>query len=144
SVQQTISALNSLGALVIGMGTNAEAGSAPRRTLEAIARATGAINASTDTFENNSSDPIEPGDPFYYQIQEGNGARTAQGIVAAILQSLQHLTFDVDIVPSDPNVVIENLTGIRTALGAGETADFDIRFTGDGRPHAFDLLFVKA
>src|SRR5262249_29632785 len=128
SIQQTISALNSLGALVIGMGNNADAGSAPRRTFEAISRATGAVNASTDTFENNSSDPIGPGDPFYYQIATGrqvDGARIAQGITAAILQSLQNVSFDVDIVPSDPSVVLENLSGIRAALRAGDSANFD-------------------
>src|SRR5262249_33383063 len=135
SIQQTISALNSLGALVIGMGTNGDAGSAPRRTFEAISRVTGAGNASSDTVDNNTSDPIGPGDPFYYQIQGGDGTSAAQGIVAAILQSLQHLSFDIDVVPSDPSVVIENLSGIQAGLGAGATANFNVRFTGDGRPH---------
>lgn len=144
TIQGTVSALNSLGALVIGMGTNANAASAPRETLEAISRLTGAVNASSSTFDNNTSDPIDPGDPFYYQIQAGSGSITAQGVTAAILQSLQHVSFDVDVVPSDPSVVIENLSGIRTGLGAGDAANFNIRFTGDSLPHSFDLLFVKA
>src|SRR5262249_11364511 len=147
SIQQTISALNSLGALVIGMGTNDDAGSAPRRTLEAISRVTGAVNASADTFQNTTGDPIGPGDPFYYQIATGrqvDGARIAQGIPAAILQSLQNLSFDIDVVPSDPSVTLENLSGVRAALRAGDTANFDVRFSGDGTPHSFDLLFVKA
>jgi hypothetical protein len=52
TIQSAISALNSLGAIVIGMGTNAEANASPRQTLEAVARLTGAVNASNATFAN--------------------------------------------------------------------------------------------
>ena len=49
----------------------------------------------------------------------------------------------MDVVASDPSVAFENLTGVVTGIGAGETATFDARITGDGPAHRFDLLFVR-
>ena len=48
----------------------------------------------------------------------------------------------IDIVTSDPSVNFTNLTGVLSDIGPGETATFDVEFTGDG-PNAFDLTFVR-
>ncbi|QDT46981.1 tRNA(Glu)-specific nuclease WapA precursor [Symmachiella dynata] len=46
---------------------------------------------------------------------------------------------DVTLTASDPNVQFEILTKTYN----GTSFDFDVRITGDGNPHAFDLQFVR-
>ncbi len=46
-IQETITGLNALGALVIGLGTNPDANIDPRQQLESISKLTGAINRTT-------------------------------------------------------------------------------------------------
>ena len=48
----SINALNSLGALVIGLGTESSASFSPREGLEAIATLTGAINSSPEVIDS--------------------------------------------------------------------------------------------
>jgi hypothetical protein len=43
-IQETVTALNALGALVVGLGTNGTASVDPRQGLEALAKLTGAVN----------------------------------------------------------------------------------------------------
>ena len=49
----------------------------------------------------------------------------------------------MDLVASDPSISVQNLTGIVSGIGAGETTNFDVTITGDGTAHSFDLLFVR-
>jgi RHS repeat-associated protein len=49
----------------------------------------------------------------------------------------------LDLVASDPGVGFQNLTGTVNGVVAGETANFDVRITGDGNPHSFDLQFLR-
>lgn len=51
---------------------------------------------------------------------------------------------DVNVVASDPNAVVSNLTGVLANQCGGDTTTFDIRFTGDGTARTFDLQFVDA
>jgi len=143
-IQETVTGLNALGALVIGLGTNAEPAIAPRQGLEALAKLTGAVNRSAATIPNGTIDPIAPGDPFYFQITTGFGATVANGITNAIENAVTSIAMDITVRASDPRVQIVNHTGTLTGIGAGQTASFDIQFTGDGRPHRFDLQFVRA
>jgi hypothetical protein len=143
-IQQTITALNALGALVIGLGTNGAATVDPRQGLESLAKLTGAINTSLTTIPNGTLDPIAPGDPFYFEISAGFGASVANGIVSAIQNGASNVDVNVAIKASDPRVLISATPGVINNLGAGETATFDVTFTGDGRPHRFDLQFVRA
>ncbi|HND53284.1 MAG TPA: Ig-like domain-containing protein, partial [Pirellulaceae bacterium] len=143
-IQETVTGLNALGALVIGLGTNPEAPLAPRSSLEALSTLTGAVNRSTATIDNGTADPIAPGDPLYFQIGAGFGATVADGVVNAIQNAATNVAMDIVVQASDPRVRIVNHTGIATGVGAGQTASFDIEFTGDGRPHRFDLQFVRA
>ena len=143
-LQETVTGLNALGALVIGLGTNADPAIDPRQGLEALAKLTGAVNRSAATIANGTIDPIAPGDPFYFQITTGFGATVANGITNAIENAVTSIAMDITVRASDPRVRIVNNIGTLTGIGAGQTASFDIQFTGDGRPHRFDLQFVRA
>jgi hypothetical protein len=142
-IQQTITGLNALGALVIGLGTNAEPTLDPRQDLEAIARLTGATNQSATTIANGTLNPIAPGDPFYFQIASGFGASVANGVVNAIENAASNVAVNITLKASDPRVHILATPGVLNSVGAGQTATFDVTFTGDGIPRRFDLQFVR-
>ncbi|TWT41621.1 Ig-like domain-containing protein [Botrimarina hoheduenensis] len=85
-IQETIDALIGLGAIVIGLGDNANFnGSGPRDYLEAVSRLTGSTNQSGASIASGiAGDPIDPGDPFYFQIDPNSGENIASAIVAAV------------------------------------------------------------
>ena len=142
-IQETITGLNALGALVVGLGTNADLVSDPRADMAALARLTGAINNSTSTIANGTATPIAPGDPLYFQISSGFGTSVANGITNAIQNAVTNVAVNMTIKASDPRVHIINHTGTVPNIGAGQTATFDVEFTGDGRPYRFDLQFIR-
>src|SRR5262249_13548681 len=145
SFQPTVDALNNLGALVVGLGTNDQPDYAPRQTLESLAILTGAVNGSTQTIDGGISvDPIAPGDPLYFFINQFLPASIANGVVAAVTSAAKDTAFDIDVVPSDPSVSFANLTGVVRGVGPNRTVSFDTRITGDGQAHSFDLNFVRA
>ncbi|MBS0260837.1 MAG: cadherin domain-containing protein [Planctomycetes bacterium] len=143
-LQQTVTALNSLGALVIGLGTNPESTLDPRQGLEALSTLTGAVNRSTATIDNGTADPIAPNDPLYFQIASGFASSVSSGVVHAIQNAATNVAVNVTVQASDPRVKIINHTGTQAGVGSGQTATFDIEFVGDGVPHRFDLQFVRA
>ncbi len=51
---------------------------------------------------------------------------------------------DIDIVPSDSRVQLENLTGTITMASPGQSQSFDVRITGTGEAQSFDLMFVRS
>lgn len=142
-IQETVTGLNALGALVIGLGTNAVTTTDPRQALEALSTLTGAVNKSEASIPNGTPTPIAPGEPLYFQIGTGFGATVADGIVNAIQNAVTNVAMDITVRASDPRVKLINHTGTRTGIGAGATASFDIEFIGDGRPHRFDIQFVR-
>ena len=142
-IQETVTALNALGALVVGLGTNGAAGADPRQALEALARLTGAVNRSVVTIPNGTLDPIAPGDPLYFQISSGFGASVANGIVTAIENAVSTVSVNLTLRATDPRVEFVSAPGVIHNVGAGQTATFGVTFTGDGRPHRFDLQFVR-
>ena len=143
-IQETVTGLNALGALVIGLGTNPGSALDPRQGLESLAKLTGAVNTTTASIPNGTPDPIDPGDPFYFQISSGFGSTVANGITSAIQNAVTNVALDITVQASDPRVRIVNHTGTALGVAAGQTASFDIEFIGDGRPHRFDLQFVRA
>lgn len=52
--------------------------------------------------------------------------------------------FEVDVVASDPSVLVSNLTGVLVNGCGGDTSTFEIEFTGTGSLQVFDLQFVDA
>ncbi len=142
-IQETITGLNALGALVIGLGTNPGATLDPRQGLESIARLTGATNQSAVTIANGTSDPIAPGDPFYFQIASGFASSVSAGVTSAIQNAVTNVAVNISVQASDPRVHIINHTGTQGHITSGQTAAFDIEFIGDGVPHRFDLQFVR-
>jgi RHS repeat-associated protein len=143
--QKTIDALTSLGAQVIGLGTNGDPNFAPRQTLEAVARLTGAVNKTAGPIDSQiPGDPIDPGDPLYFQINNNSGPSTAQGVTAAISAAVRSARRDVDAVAAPAYSGFVNLTGVVPGVAGGEHAVFNIRLTGDGVAHSFDLKFLQA
>ncbi|MEZ6048188.1 MAG: SdrD B-like domain-containing protein [Planctomycetaceae bacterium] len=145
-IQETITALNALGALVIGLGTNDSDATDPRIGLEALASLTGAINKTATSITNGTPNPIDTNDPFYFKIGTGGDplvGNIADGIVAAIDGAVTSVNVNVTLRSSDPRVHIDFTPGVINGLGSGDTATFDVTFTGDGRPHRFDLQFVR-
>jgi len=143
-IQETVTGLNALGALVIGLGTNPQATIDPRQDLESLSTLTGAVNRSTTTIANGTPDPIAPGDPLYFQIGAGFGSTVADGVINAIQNAVTNVAMDITVRASDPRVHIINPTGTLAGIGAGQTASFDLEFIGDGKPHRFDIEFVRA
>ncbi|MDV6032260.1 MAG: hypothetical protein F9B45_19665 [Phycisphaera sp. RhM] len=147
SIQETIDALNQMGAIVVGLGTSTLG--SPRTQLEGISTLTASVNNSAEAVESGiTGDPIEPGEPLYFLINGGNlsgeiGASLTATLKAAIESAATVSSFDITVIPSDPTALVENLTGVINNVAAGETATFDIRFTGEERPSSFDLLFVQ-
>jgi hypothetical protein len=142
-IQQTVDALNALGALVIGLGTNGDLVTDPRQDLSSIAELTGAVNHSTTTIPNGTLTPIAPGNPLYFQIASGFGASVANGIVTAVENAASTVSVNVTLRASDPTVHLESTPGVIDNVGSGQTATFDAAFEGDGRPHRFDLQFIR-
>ena len=142
-IQETITGLNALGALVIGLGTNTQANVDPRQGLEAISKLTGATNQTLTTIANGTTDPIAPGDPMYFQISTGFAGSVADGVQNAIQNAVTNVAVNMTIKASDPRVKIISHTGILNGLTAGQMASFDVEFVGDGIPHRFDLQFVR-
>jgi hypothetical protein len=128
---------------VIGLGTNGTPTVDPRQDLEALAKLTGAINRSATTIPNGTATPIAPGDPLYFQIASGFGASVANGITTAIENAVSAVSVDLTLKASDPTVHIESAPQVINNVSAGQTATFDVTFQGDGRPHRFDLQFVR-
>ncbi|CAN5205274.1 hypothetical protein BH11PLA2_BH11PLA2_18970 [soil metagenome] len=142
-IQQTITGLNALGALVIGLGTNADLISDPRQDLSTISNLTGAINRGTTTIANGTANPIAPGDPLYFLIQTGFSTSVVNGVTNAIQNAATSVAVNMTVRASDPRVHITNNTGTINNLGSGQTGTFNITFTGDGAPRRFDLQFVR-
>ena len=143
-IQETVTGLNALGALVIGLGTNPDSNIDPRQQLEALSKLTGAVNQSTSSIPNGTANPIDPGDPLYFQIASGFGISVADGVVNAIQNAATNVAVDIEVRASDPRVRLINHSGMAHAIGSGMTASFDIEIIGDGAPRLFDIQFVRA
>ncbi len=50
----------------------------------------------------------------------------------------------VDVVASDPNALVKNLTGVVINGCGGDTSSFEVEFTGASNPQRFNLQFVDS
>lgn len=137
TVQATIDALNAAGIRVLGMGPGAASvlpGSGPSTDesvfLSAVARLTGAVDGL--------------GNGLVFDI--GGGGDPLKDAIVAAIEATATLPIDVSLTASvdplpdgltlgiDPSVVLN--------VGPGETACFNVTFTGSGAPQGlFDLEF---
>lgn len=72
---------------------------------------------------------------------------SGQAVFQAFINSLvaqANRQRDIDIVPSDSRVQLENLTGTITMASPGQSQSFDVRITGTGEAQSFDLMFVRS
>ncbi len=142
--QETVDALNALGALVIGLSDNEVPGAELRGTLESLAILTGTTNGSDSAIPSGiPDDPIDPGDPLFFLVDADDNETIVSGITMAIGNALTDVAFDIDVVTGDPSVNITNQTGVVSSVGAGQTVDFQVSFEGNTLPDAFDLQFVR-
>jgi Ca2+-binding RTX toxin-like protein len=127
-IQETIDALNAENIEVIGLG-NTELRPGLRTELEAIAQLTGAINNTQNVIENNvdpttlTADDIDPGEPLFLEVDQGNALQLANSIVTAIVSAV-----GPPPVAPPPPVTINNVND--TLLG-GTGNDTIIGGTGD-------------
>ena len=145
-IQETVTALNSLGALVIGFSPNSFGD--VRTMLESFATATGAVNESGSPVDPGTpldpTDDIPDGSPFFFDL---NTATSSGTVIADIIKSaVTDVVFDIDLVPSDgldPSFLGAAAIGNVDDIGPGETVQFDVSFQGDGAAHSYDLRFVR-
>jgi len=84
-IQETINALLAEGILVVGLGTDSSPFSPLRTQMESISTLTGAINNSSQSLDSGiPSDPIDPGDPLYFVIDQSSGDTISDAISAAL------------------------------------------------------------
>jgi len=85
-IQETVTALNDIEILVIGIGKSEhhDPEQEPRTALEAFAEATGAVYHGAGTLENGTNAPIEPGDPLYFNRDAASGYTLGQGLLAGL------------------------------------------------------------
>ena len=81
--------------------------------------------------------------PEQLQLTLQAGQRTVQ-TVAMTVNPLCFRPFQVTVAASDPAVVFENLTGTHLNGCGGDVSKFEVAITGDGRSHAFKILFLDA
>ncbi len=70
------------------------------------------------------------------------GVSFANAFVDRQVDALQE-RFVLDVVSSKTGVPFANATGVLSDLKPGETAAFDVDFSGDSRSHRFDLLLTQ-
>lgn len=84
-IQETIYALNALGIKVVGLGSDTDPLEAPRKTMQALARLTGAVNNTRFALDSGvPGDPISPADPFYFVVNTGFPDSIADAIAQAV------------------------------------------------------------
>ncbi|MDB4872465.1 MAG: hypothetical protein JWL97_3469, partial [Gemmatimonadales bacterium] len=158
TIQQTVNALNGLGALVIVLGANdnypLHANCDPRQWLDAMAQLTGAINGSNTPIDSGIPNDggignvqIQKNDPIFFGLNAAggdSGFTLPNAITNAVTAAVTSVRYNLDVVPSDPTVQLVNNTGVVENIAAGGTATFNVTFTGDIASHTFDLTFVRA
>lgn len=144
SVQDAVSALVDIGALVIGIGTGPTSTTGNPRTpgslLSELSRLTGALNSSTQTILNGT---IAPNEPLYVELNEADPESLKVYIQQAIASTLSYAGYDVDVAIRDYSGVSTNISPSRLAINSTESKTVELEFTGDGGSHEFYLEFLR-
>ncbi|MEQ1827232.1 MAG: putative Ig domain-containing protein, partial [Pirellula sp.] len=146
TVQDAVSKLVEIGAVVVGLGTSTVADFdgnrlTPGSMLEELARLTGGVNSSPNPLPNNiPGDPIAPGDPFYISLL-GSDAIESTGM--AIQGLLSALAFDLDVVLRNASDLASVTSATRINVSPSQSGFADLQITGDGGSHLFYLEFLR-
>ena len=81
--------------------------------------------------------------PEILELELGQDEMVTEQVSLAVIPTCI-VPIDVDVVASDPNARVTNLTGVLTNGCNRSVSSFDIEFTGTGASQAFDLQFVNA
>ena len=117
--------------------------------LEYLAYATGTVNASSAPIAHGADNIlIGLGDPLYFDIDPEYGETTplqeivANAVQQAVISAITQTTRSVDVVSSTSEINFQNLSGVKYGKAPGSTHGFDVKVTGDGEAHTFDIKFV--
>jgi autotransporter-associated beta strand protein/YD repeat-containing protein len=156
-IQETVDALNSLGAKVIGLGANGAYDTdpaynlnvetphdqAPRSYMDALAALTGADNDTPETLSNGTDGGIQPGDPLFYEITNDSAGIISSGVQAAIGDVLAgEQTYNVSMITAGAGVTVTNNSGAQDDIPPGNTANFNISLGSTSSLASSDILFV--
>ena len=90
-----------------------------------------------------SADEFATVSPRMLDLTLDRGGRVTEQ-VSLIIHATCIRPFEVDVVASDPDALVTNLTGVAVNGCGGDTSTFEIEFTGTGAPQLFKLQFVDA
>ncbi len=144
SVQDAVSALVDIGALVVGIGTgpNKILGNprTPGSLLSELARLTGALNSSGQSVINGT---VAPNDPLYVQLDQADPEKLKATILEAIDATLSYTGFDVDVLIRDNSGVSKIASPDRFSIHTDESKTVALEWIGDGGSHEFYLEFLR-
>lgn len=89
------------------------------------------------------SDPFATVSPSHLILQPASGETVTRRVSVSVLPFCIR-PINVEVVASDPNVKIQNVTGTQLNGCGGDTSTFAIEFAGDGDAHRFRLQFVDS
>jgi hypothetical protein len=90
-----------------------------------------------------SADDFSTVAPSTIDLTLGQGEMVTQNVTLTI-HPFCFRPFDVDVVASDPDARMTNLTGILLNGCGGDTTTFEVGFMGSDVPQIFELQFVDA
>ena len=123
-MSDTVSALNDMGAVVIGVGVNVSSGSRVISQMETLATAVG----STADLDGNGT--LEPAVVRWSSGSSGFET-TITNAVQALVEDLEFTEVWLDVIEDDDGVVGEISPESYTGVAAGETVDFSVEFMGE-------------
>ena len=139
TIQETIDALNAIGAVVVGWGTERA-----RHGMEAISKLTGSVNGSSESIHTGfQNQTIDEGDAYFFRMQQ-EATKVTEGLIKMVQSIMLNTSNSIEVIASKDGVPFANLTGVINNVAPGQKIDFDISFLGDGREHSFDIQFIKA
>lgn len=91
----------------------------------------------------NSADEINTAFPPFLDLTLNKGETTIENVSLTIHPYCIRPVY-VDVVASDPDALVNNLTGVVINGCGGDTSTFEVEFTGATNPQHFNLQFVDS
>ena len=90
---------------------------------------------------DEADDPFATARPRRLDLFLQEGEETVEA-VSMTVHPFCIVPVNVEVVSSDPDIAVSNLTGVHVNGCGGDTSTFDVSITGDGGVHEFSLVFV--